>query len=76
MSKKSKLFVCASCEWIFKNDEQGCPKCGFTYYGAYFCYGKKAYNYFKTQKPWKDKRLFELEVKLNKEINENSEYKN
>jgi len=73
--KRAKLFVCASCEWIFKTSRNGCPKCGFAYYGAHFCYGNKAYRYFKTQQPWKDKRLFELEVKLNKEIRETSEYR-
>lgn len=73
--KRAKLFVCASCEWIFKHNENGCPKCGFGYYSAHYAYGDKAYRYFRTQKPWKDKKLLDYEVKLNKEILQSSEYK-
>lgn len=73
--KKSKLFVCASCEWIFKNNSEGCPMCGFGYYSAHFVYGKKAYQYFKTQHQWKERKLFNETVRLEKIISDNTEYK-
>ncbi len=69
----AKLFVCASCEWIFKKgdfnpDLGGCPKCGFAYYSAHYVYGNKAYSLVKTQKQWLDKKLFAYEMELLKEI--------
>lgn len=74
MSVKVERFVilrtCASCEWIFKaeNNDPTCPKCQFGSYGARYVYGDKAYTYAKTQKPWKDKKMFNYEMKLNREI--------
>lgn len=64
------LRICAHCEWIFraKNNGPVCPKCQFGSYGARYVYGDKAYTYARTQKPWKDKKMFSYEMKLNKEI--------
>ena len=64
------LRTCASCEWIFKaeNNEPTCPKCQFGSYGARYVYGDMAYKYEKTQKPWKEKKLATYEMKLNKKI--------
>ena len=66
----AKLRACASCEWIYKveNGDIGCPKCGFPSYSAHYVYGKKAYKYAKTQKPWKDRKMDKYEMKLNEEI--------
>ena len=66
---KSKLRVCASCEWIF-NEYSACPKCGFAYLSAHYTYGKKCYTYAKTQKPWKDKKMHYYEEALNTQIKE------
>lgn len=72
---KAELRVCASCEWIFKYDPEGglyndggCPKCGFAHYGARFVYGDKAYQYAKSQKPWREKKLVRYEAQLDEEI--------
>lgn len=73
---KAKLRVCVSCEWIYKEkskDFAGCPKCGFATYGARFVYGDMAYQYAKTQKPWKEKKLFKYETELDEEITQNTE---
>lgn len=56
-----------SCEWIFEGQVE-CPKCNWPSYGARFVYGNKAYRYKLTQKPWKDKRMFEYSQKLEGEI--------
>lgn len=56
MSKKAKLRVCASCEYIFK-DLGDCPKCGFGHYGARSVYGDKAYVYAKTQEPFIHRKI-------------------
>ena len=67
--KIAKLRVCASCEWIFKRTEfVECPQCGFAHYGARMVYGDQCYRLAKTQAPWKEKKLFEYECKLNKII--------
>lgn len=59
--KDAKLRVCASCEWIFKDERHpemgGCPKCGFAHYGARYVYGNKAYRYAKNQQPWFDNKM-------------------
>lgn len=70
MGKVIKLRVCASCEWVFDYDthKYTCPKCQFGSYGAHYVYGNKAYTYKHTQKPWLDKKLFQYECKLLKEI--------
>lgn len=70
MAKFAALRVCASCEWVFKATPENpeCPKCGFGSYGARWVYGGKAYRYQKTQEPWKNKKLFRYEMKLNREI--------
>jgi hypothetical protein len=73
VSKRAKLRVCASCEWIFKldgPDYQGCPKCQFGHYSARHVYGDNAYRYAKTQKPWYDKKMANYAVKLSLEIKE------
>jgi len=62
-----KLRVCASCEWIFR-DELSCPKCGFAYYGARSVYGNKCYKYEKTQQPWINKKVAEYISELQKQI--------
>lgn len=49
--------------------------CGFGYYSAHFVYGKKAYQYFKTQHQWKERKLFNETVRLEKIISDNTEYK-
>lgn len=60
-----KLRVCARCEWIFKTKVcPACPVCGFGSYGARWVYGKRAYTYAKTQKPWKDRKLSAYETAL------------
>jgi len=56
MGRNAKLRVCASCEWIFK-DNPSCPKCGFGHYGAWYVYGDRCYKYAKTQQPWIDKKM-------------------
>jgi predicted nucleic acid-binding Zn-ribbon protein len=73
MSKKARLRICASCEWIFTIDNQhpqmgGCPKCGFAHYGARYVYGAKAYQYGKTQEPWREKKLTAFSLELDAEI--------
>lgn len=64
------LRTCAHCEWIFKmkDNNPSCPKCGFGSYGARYAYGDAAYRYAKTQKPWKDRKMFDYEMKLDEEI--------
>lgn len=69
MRKPAKLRVCASCEWIFENGVE-CHKCGFGSYGARFAYGNKCYSYFKTQKPWFDKKMAAYTSILFKQITE------
>jgi hypothetical protein len=73
--KHAKLFVCASCEWIFKTPDDGCPQCHFGYYTAHYVYGKKAYHNFKAQQPWIDRRVTNLLVQLHHEIRLKGEYK-
>jgi len=69
---QAKLRVCASCEWIFLENEKtknkGCPKCGFASYGARFVYGKAAYRYKLNQQPWVRKKLGDYMMSLLKEI--------
>lgn len=65
--QRALLRVCASCEWIYKGEGE-CPKCMFVSYGARYVYGNKAYKFAKTQQPWLDKKLFNYEMKLRKEI--------
>ena len=57
------LRVCASCEWIFK-DQKSCPMCGFAHYSAYHTYGKRAYEYAKTQKPWMHNKVDKFKAEL------------
>ena len=64
---KAKLRTCASCEWIFHAEspiEGRCPRCGFVHYGAHYVYGDKAYDYEKTQEPWKNKKLAQFASEL------------
>lgn len=67
---KPTLRTCASCEWIFRmrDNDPGCPRCGFGSYGAYRVYGNAAYRFQYSQKPWKDKNMQQFEMKLNIEI--------
>jgi len=65
---KAKLRICASCEWIFKDDGFGCPMCGFSHYGAFYVYGKHAYKYAKTQQPWLDRKMAVYHDQLMDEI--------
>ena len=71
--KVAKLRVCASCEWIFyiQENDKGCTECGFGHYSAHYVYGKKAYEYAKTQKPWYDKKLADYSFLLNQKIKHN-----
>lgn len=68
LQKHAKLRVCASCEWIFTANGEGCPKCGFAHYGARYVYGDKAYRYAKSQKPWFDRKMNSYALSLHKEI--------
>ncbi len=65
--KEAILRVCASCEWLYKGYTE-CPKCGFASYSAHYVYGHRAYSLFKTQTPWKIKKLNQYENKLDEEI--------
>jgi len=49
-------------------DDPSCPQCSFGSYGARYVYGDKAYKYAKTQKPWKDRKMFDYEMKLDRII--------
>lgn len=64
------LRACASCEWVFRlAAEVGiCPKCGFGHYGARYTYGRRAYEYALTQKPWREKKLAKYAAELEREI--------
>lgn len=70
MSKLTTLRTCASCEWVFKlvDGNPECPKCNFGSYGARCVYGNQAYSHAKTQKPWKDNKLFSYHLSLEAEI--------
>ena len=71
MKLKAKLRVGMSCEWIFKIDPTSpsdCPKCHWGHYGARYVYGKKAYQFAKSQKPWFDRKMKNYGVTLNDEI--------
>ena len=70
----TKLRVCGSCEWIFK-EYLVCPKCGFAYYGAKSVYGDKCYKYAKTQQPWIDKKIARCVAELKGEVNASKEKK-
>lgn len=63
MKKPAKLRVCASCEWIFDTGIE-CPQCQFGSYGAHYVYGKQAYQFKKTQKPWITRKIETYEFKL------------
>lgn len=67
MKKPAALRVCASCEWIFKTGVE-CPQCQFGSYGAYYVYGKRAYRYAVTQKPWYERKMADHSFKLLKII--------
>lgn len=67
--KPAKLRVCASCEWVFTAVKSyNCPECGFVSYGAHYVYGKTAYTYKYTQKPWREKKLFQYGCRLRSKI--------
>lgn len=72
-----KLRVCASCEWIFDYDENksfNCPLCEFGSYNAHYVYGKKAYRFKYSQKPYKDKKMYDYEFKLDCLIKKNNKF--
>lgn len=54
---KQILYCCGKCEWIFKSEFPSCPECGFACYTAYSVYGRNAYRFAKTQKPWLKKKI-------------------
>ena len=64
--KTANLRVCASCEWVFREEEikedgiGGCPKCGFAHYGARYVYGNKAYRHQWDQEPWLERQKQKL----------------
>lgn len=77
--QRAKLRCCASCEWIYTNDDavsdvngrgtrSGCPKCGFASYGARFVHGAKAYRFAITQGPWERRRVARFRYELREEI--------
>lgn len=67
MSRWAALRCCASCEWIFTGGVE-CPKCKFGSYGARYVYGNNAYKFAKTQTPWRNKKLADFKVELDREI--------
>jgi len=69
---KASLRVCASCEWIFSGASE-CPMCGFGHYSARYVYGRKAYDYKKTQEPWKNKQLAKRLAELDDIIRRSSQ---
>ena len=65
------LRVCARCEWIWKvseTDIEICPLCGFGSYGAHYVYGKKAYDYAVSQEPWKQRKITNYTLLINREV--------
>ena len=63
--------VCASCEWIFDGRKfDACPRCGFAHYSAYRVYGRAAYRYKNTQKPWVDRKMDKRALELFKQVRE------
>lgn len=68
--KLGQLCCCGSCQWIFKftRPDNGCPKCKFAYYSAHAVFGNRTYRYAKTQEPWKNQKLVEFMVLLDKEL--------
>ena len=68
MLKYSHVRVCASCEWIFKSKNPQCPKCNFGSYAAAKVYGKKAYDFIYSQEPWKERKLLNHSLQLDREI--------
>ena len=70
---KANLRVCASCEWVYRGDCD-CPQCGFGSYGARWVYKDRCYRYAKTQEPWLEKKLREIEGTLRAEIKEKAKH--
>lgn len=64
---KADLRVCASCEWIFKGGVE-CPQCQFGSYSAHRVYGRNAYRYAVSQKPWYDRKMASYSFELLKSI--------
>ena len=72
MAIKKDLMVCASCEYIFSQkefDSVECPVCSFGSYYAVDVYGKAAYRYKKSQKPFRDKKVAQAVCSANIEVN-------
>ena len=68
MLKYSHVRVCASCEWVFKSRNPKCPKCDFGSYAAARVYGKKAYDFIYSQEPWKERKIANYSLQLDREI--------
>lgn len=72
--RRTVLFVCASCEWVYRSPEGPtvCPVCQFPgCYGARRTYGENAANYETNQKPWKEKKLSNFSIELDRFIRDN-----
>jgi hypothetical protein len=65
--QKAPLRVCACCEWIYHGTE-GCPRCNFASYGAHFVYGRNAYRFAQTQKPYFDRKMSQYAGQLQSKI--------
>lgn len=64
-----RIAACAYCEWIMEGHFGYCSKCGWeAVLSAHSVYGDKAYEYQHTQEPWKRKKMWEYEAKLEAEI--------
>jgi hypothetical protein len=64
---KAKIRCCVSCAWVYRESEKipCCPACGFgASYAARYVYGKKAYGYLNSQKPWFERKMSDFESKL------------
>lgn len=63
--------------WIFyrtpETNASGCPKCNFAHYGARYVFGKQAYTFAETQKPWYDRKMDRYASELRQQIREGVE---
>ena len=73
--QRANLRVCGCCEWIYRGPGEPCPKCGFASFGARWVYGKIAYAYAVTQKPWYDKKMVDRACELRREIRDSNPIK-
>lgn len=71
--KLPDLRSCASCEYVFRQSlfrDFNCPICNFASYAAITVYGKSAYRYEKSQKPYKERFLSKRQCQANQELND------